>query len=255
MKIKTDSIIFDMDGVLVDVSQSYRLAIEKTVNFFLVKRGITAKATQKDVNALKGLVGFNNDWDTSFVLIDLLSKGVEKEKFSKMAKPLKLAVRKTREYQKMKDIFQTFYLGNLLFEKIEKRKAPLDGVDGFILKESCLISKKLLDKLLNMNLKLGIATSRPRQEALFAIKKFGLQKFFSKQCIITQEDTKREKPDPAPLLEAKGRLKAKNPIYIGDSLSDVLAASRAKMFCVYVGKEKLGDIQINNINQLLKVLL
>ena len=33
--MKTKAVLFDMDGVLVDVSNSYRLVVKKTVNHFL----------------------------------------------------------------------------------------------------------------------------------------------------------------------------------------------------------------------------
>ena len=37
MKQPYDGLLFDMDGVLVDVSQSYRLVIKKTAEFFTSK--------------------------------------------------------------------------------------------------------------------------------------------------------------------------------------------------------------------------
>ena len=39
MKVTYDGLIFDMDGVLVDVSKSYREAIRQTTSYFL-KRSI-----------------------------------------------------------------------------------------------------------------------------------------------------------------------------------------------------------------------
>ena len=101
---------------------------------------------------------------------------------------------------------------------------------------------------MSKNYKLGIATSRPRQEALFALNNLGLIKFFNERFIIAQEDTKNEKPAPDPLLEAKRRMGAKQPIYVGDSINDVLAAKSAKMPCIFVGTVKLGDINIRNVN-------
>jgi len=38
MKTKYDGLIFDMDGVLVDVSQSYREAIRQTAGYFLKRK-------------------------------------------------------------------------------------------------------------------------------------------------------------------------------------------------------------------------
>lgn len=253
--MKIDSIIFDMDGVLVDVSSSYRVAIEKTVNFFLGQKGLSLRVTQKDIGELKNLAGFNNDWDTTFVLIDLLSKRVKKERFAEELKNFRSINKQTLEYKKMKDIFQVFYLGSLLFGKNEKRNPPLTNIRGLILDEKRLVSIKLLDALNNMKLKLGIVTGRPKKEALFAVKNFQLQDLFPKDYIVALEDAAKEKPFPDSLLEAKKRMRVEKPIYIGDTINDVIAARRANMPCVFVGKENLGDMQISNINRLQEVLL
>ena len=51
-------LIFDMDGVLVDESQSYRPCIAKTAEYFLGK-----KIDSKTVERLKQQGGYNNDYD------------------------------------------------------------------------------------------------------------------------------------------------------------------------------------------------
>jgi phosphoglycolate phosphatase-like HAD superfamily hydrolase len=45
------------------------------------------------------------------------------------------------------------------------------------------------------------------------------------------------------------------PIYVGDTINDVIAAKSAGMKCIFVGKQNLGDIQLSNVNQLQEVLL
>lgn len=253
--MKIDSVIFDMDGVLVDVRSSYRIAIERTVNFVLEQKGLSAKATQKEVSMIKNLPGFNNDWDATYVLIIMISNGIKKENFVKEVKTLQSMNKKSNEYKKMQDIFQAFYLGDFLFKKIEKRDPPFFVTQGLILTEKCLVSKMLLRALRNKKLKLGIATSRPRNEALFAIQNFNLQEFFPEYYIVALEDTTREKPFPDPLIEVKKRMQVERPIYIGDTVSDVIAAQRANVPCIFVGKRKMGAIQITDINRLQEVLL
>lgn len=249
---RVDGIIFDMDGVLIDVSRSYRLVIEKTVNYFLEKANIKKRVAQKDISLIKTISGFNNDWDVSFALIQLVRTGIRKKDFIKHTKPLPLKTRDTKAYQEIKDIFQLFYLGSTLYKKTEQKEPPLT-LKGFIYDERCLISANLLDKLKN-NFKLGIATSRPRKEALFAVQNFKLQKYFLEKYIIAQEDTKYEKPHPAPLLAAKTAMKALSPVYIGDSINDCIAAEKAHMPCVYIGNNKLGDYQIKTVNDIMEIL-
>ena len=45
-----EAIIFDIDGVLIDVKQSYRMAIEKTIQYFVKKE---SSVIQSDIEMLK----------------------------------------------------------------------------------------------------------------------------------------------------------------------------------------------------------
>src|SRR5512139_2452132 len=74
-----DILIFDMDGVLIDVSKSYRKAIQHTIRIYLEsclgferKRGDWV--TNEGISLFKSAGGFNSDWDvTSGILLYLLS--------------------------------------------------------------------------------------------------------------------------------------------------------------------------------------
>jgi HAD superfamily phosphatase len=74
-----DVLIFDMDGVLIDVSKSYRKAIQHTIRIYLEsclgferKRGDWV--TNEEISLFKSAGGFNSDWDvTSGILLYLLS--------------------------------------------------------------------------------------------------------------------------------------------------------------------------------------
>ncbi|MGB9628621.1 MAG: HAD family hydrolase [Thermodesulfobacteriota bacterium] len=74
-----DLLIFDMDGVLIDVSKSYRKVIERTAQLYLQTclgfRDLNRNLTEgKDVSLFKSVKGFNSDWDvTSALLLYLLS--------------------------------------------------------------------------------------------------------------------------------------------------------------------------------------
>lgn len=80
MKCKTMNeakplLIFDIDGVLVDVSKSYRVAIKQTVEYFTGK-----ETTLEEIQALKNKGGFNNDWDATEELIKERGKSIDKQK-------------------------------------------------------------------------------------------------------------------------------------------------------------------------------
>lgn len=74
-----DILIFDMDGVLINVSGSYRKAIQKTVQiYFRYCLGFNPKGkdliTNEEISLFKAAGHFNNDWDlTSGILLYLLS--------------------------------------------------------------------------------------------------------------------------------------------------------------------------------------
>jgi len=74
-----DILIFDMDGVLIDVSRSYRETIQRTVQIYLetclgFEKGKRGPVTKRDISLFKSAGGFNNDWDlTSGLLLFLLS--------------------------------------------------------------------------------------------------------------------------------------------------------------------------------------
>ncbi len=74
-----DILIFDMDGVLVDVSKSYRRAIQQAIKIYLetclgFARNRNDWVTNEEISLLKSAGGFNSDWDvTSGVLLYLLS--------------------------------------------------------------------------------------------------------------------------------------------------------------------------------------
>jgi len=74
-----DILVFDMDGVLIDVSKSYRKTIQKTVHLYLetclgFRKGKKDLVTSEDISLFKSAGGFNNDWDlTSGLLLYVLS--------------------------------------------------------------------------------------------------------------------------------------------------------------------------------------
>lgn len=253
-KLTVDSIIFDMDGVLIDVSKSYRLAIKKTV-LYVLKNRYNVKTTVKtqDIETMKRIPGFNNDWDLSFDLIRLLSNGVKRKDFSK--KSLLVNSRSTKEYKSIKDIFQSYYLGTELFYMAYKRKAPISVLAGLITNENLLINKGMLAAL-SQKYTLGIATSRPRFEALFTLKNVNIiPEIISEEYLVAQEDAINEKPAPDPLLEVQRRMKTNNPIYVGDSINDTIASQAAQMKCIFIGKDTYGDIQISDVNQIQKLFI
>lgn len=93
LKIKP-TIVFDMDGVLIDASKSYRIAVEKTFETFAGK-----KILPEEISATKKLGGLNNDWDLTEFLLKQNGFNIDKNKII--------------------DVFQRFY------EKLAETESPL----------------------------------------------------------------------------------------------------------------------------------
>jgi phosphoglycolate phosphatase-like HAD superfamily hydrolase len=76
-------IVFDMDGVLIDVSGSYRDTVRQTAKLFFKKAPSSEKLPEPlfrlaDLAAVKQSGGLNNDWDLSCFVINLLFNVIEK---------------------------------------------------------------------------------------------------------------------------------------------------------------------------------
>lgn len=207
--ITIDSIIFDIDGTLIDVSRSYREAIRRTAGDFLGRI-----VSQLEIDAVKAQPGFNNDWDATYALV------------SNRPNPPAHQIVKTR--------FQEYYLGT-------------PTTLGLINTEKLLVQKSTLSTL-KSSYKLGIVTGRPKAEAFLALNRLGISKYFRSAAVICLEDCSKGKPDPAPLLLCQARLRSKNSLYIGDSISDQLAAEAANL-----PFRRVSDKQ--SVNQIIKSLL
>jgi histidinol-phosphate aminotransferase len=137
--LKPQAIIFDMDGVLVDVSASYIETIKRTV-----KKISAVQTTDREIEELRLKGGFNNDWMLSHELLKRRSVSIS--------------------YAEVVRVFQEIYLG---------KDSP-----GLIEKETLLIKESLLKKL-SKKYPLALFTGRPRLEAEFVLNRFKIGKYFS----------------------------------------------------------------------------
>lgn len=252
MTIKTnttqqiDALIWDMDGVLVDVSKSYRVAIRKTAQQFLPH----LKVTEEDVSSIKTFVGLNNDWDATYTLI--INKSDPLLHVQNIIDGLP-DIRKTERYQKIKDVFQSFYLGELLYKQVYGTEPKIRFKQGLIANEIMLITKDQLQTLKRAFKKMGIVTGRPRLEALYALQENNIEEIFD--VVITMDDYERGKPYPDGILDAINKLDVQNPVYIGDTLNDVQAAKNAGIKAMYRGDNLIVDYQIKTSEEIIRTLI
>jgi len=73
-----DTILFDMDGVLVDVTNSYRAVIKLTAEHFC-----NTEVTLKEIQEYKHKGGYNNDWDLTEAIIKSKEMNVSRDRIEK----------------------------------------------------------------------------------------------------------------------------------------------------------------------------
>ncbi len=202
------AVLFDMDGVLVDVSASYRAAIARTVEILGGGR-----VTPDEVHRFKNEGAYPDDWVLTRAI--LLARGVD----------VSLA--------RVRGVFQRLYLGR-------------GGEGGLRTLERWILPRNVLSRL-GRRFPLGIVTARPRAEALWTLRRFGVERCF--QTIVAREDVgaARLKPDPTGLLLAQRRLGRRLAVYVGDSTSDMKAAQAAghlAVGCVSPGADPEAHAQM-----------
>ncbi len=109
------AVIFDVDGVIVDVRESYHYAIKETAEYFLGK-----EVPLELVKKIKFSKGINNDWDATYEVLKEFGKEVDYdelvEKFTEIYEKLK-----HKEKQILKREF---------FEEIKEKGIQLGIVTG-----------------------------------------------------------------------------------------------------------------------------
>lgn len=181
------AVLFDMDGVLVDVSLSYRLTIKKVVKLLS-----SYEISFSQIQEYKNKGGFNNDWDLTQAILWDKGKRVSREDVVK--------------------IFQEIYLGK--------------NFDGLIRNEKWLLDSNHLEKL-EKNYPLGLVTGRPRREVFYVLQRFQKQNHFSAVVAMEDFPPYKSKPHPWGIRKALDILGSQGGWYLGDTGDDMEAARRA----------------------------
>ena len=107
-------------------------------------------------------------------------------------------------------------------------------------------------KKLSRKYKLGIVTGRVRHGADNFLRRSKTGKYFS--SVVSFEDYQKAKPDPEPLLVAAKKLKIlpNEAVYIGDALSDRIAAKAAGIKFIFYSNCVKGAVR--NFKQLADVI-
>jgi len=253
---RVDTIVFDIDGVLIDVQDSFKKAVCQTVQFYFKEilhfQGSQNLINPEEVEYFKMAGGFNNDWNlTSAVVLFYLMKARKNnlrdidvlrsiepdiKKFTAEMLPsgggLVKVINLIEEDGKIKEeilalwdgnlitkIFQEIYAGEEHCYEIYEFHPSLIKTEGLIKQERIIIDKNKKDFLQNFSL--GILTGRNKREARVALERLGWDDIISKKKIITADDG-AEKPHSQGLKKITNSLKTKLGAYIGDTRDDMI---------------------------------
>ncbi len=197
-------VLFDIDGVIRDVSASYRRAIVETVHHYAGQRPEPAA-----IDALKSEGRWNNDWEAS---LELLRRAGHT--------PLPA-------FGALVAVFEAFYFGG------DPAGDPSQW-RGFIGDEPLLVQPAFFAALTAANWAYGFVSGAEPPSCRYVLQtRLGL----TSPPLIAMGDAP-DKPDPTGLLRlatrlAGGMLGAEAPpvAYLGDTVADVLTVQRARAQC------------------------
>ena len=249
-----DAVVFDMDGVMLDITGSIRVVNCLAVPFYLREiMGWPAAddlLTSADIELFKHAGGFNDDWDLTYALVlHYLVKGHEhpddnpatlnvlppklaryaaqiKERggwlraaeaicFEGLSRQDQDEIEGQYQKKKIRQVFQELMAGEHC-ERLYGFPAEYYHGRGWINNDRVLLdlAKVPGDK------KLAVQTGRTYEEALFGMEFTGMNRLIPETLVVTKRDG-FHKPEPGGLARLAERLNFKNAVYIGDTLDDL----------------------------------
>jgi len=199
-------ILFDIDGVIRDVTNSYRLSVQKTVLKYC-----NWEPSTYDIDELKNEGIWNNDWDLT---LELIKRFISKNKLS------------------LKPPSRDVVINN--FEKLYFGSNPNENYtnwSGFINNETLLVDKNFFDFLTLNKIKWGFVSGAELPSAKFVLEK---RLSLNNPPLIAMNDAP-DKPNPEGFLKLANELLQEDfglncpPVaYVGDTIADIQTIINAK---------------------------
>ena len=290
---KFDSIIFDCDGVLVDITNSYDQTIVKTTKYVLetlAKINDSIQIDFKIIDGFKSTGGFNDEVDLTYaaILSIVAAKKLKKdqtefinlvidnsdstgiksvETFIKDQTDISEIIEQLSYPGSHKDnilyqIFDQLFYGPELYSKLFQNTSKFSE-SGLIENDVVIFNNDLADKLGNkFHNQISMVTGRGKESVKYSLKQL-LDKFDLQNSMFL-EDEPRElaKPNPQSLVNSITGMNSKSCLYVGDSMEDFIMAKKATIlgnnttFCGIIGTSKNPDekLQLFGENEAILVL-
>ena len=270
-----DTIIFDCDGVLIDITKSYDLAIVKTTQYVLENYSKITNSINVDfkiIDGFKSTGGFNDEVDLAYAAILSLvaAKKLEKDPTEFIFDVIKnsdsngivtvekylqnqtdiseiknqLSYPGTHHDNPLYQIFDQLFYGPELYKKLFDKDSKFSE-PGLIEQDDVIINNSLLELLeKRFNSKIAMVTGRGKESVNYSLKEL-LARFNLKNSVFLEDESRDlAKPNPKPLLDSIKGMNGTSTLYVGDSMEDFIMAKRVTemgtktTFCGIMGTSK-----------------
>ena len=272
---KVDGIIFDCDGVLIDITKSYDSTITNTVQYILEKFAKINDSIRIDhsiIDGFKSTGGFNDEVDLAYVAILSIVAAKKLQKDSKLfinnvinnanstgiisvekflEKLVDISDIKSildypgpHETNLLYQIFDQLFYGPELYFKMYGKKSNFSE-SGLINYDDVIINDSLIKKLQNrFTSKIALVTGRGKESVNYSLKNM-LKTFDLKNSVFLEDESRSmAKPNPESLIRCISGMNSKITLYVGDSMEDFIMAKKATIlgnetiFCGIIGTSK-----------------
>jgi len=278
-----DSIIFDCDGVLIDVTKSYDTTINKTISYVLKEiADITVETplTNEILLKFKSTGGFNDEIDITYagILCFITAKKFNKNPIEFISDIIdnaddsgityienfldkidldisdiksRLNYPSTDKNDLIHVTFDQLFFGPELYSKIFQKGSNFSD-KGLIENDNVIVNSELIEALKKkFDDKIAIVTGRGFNAISSSLKEI-LNQFNVKSSVFLEDESRDiAKPNPQSLIRAMKGLNSKNCLYVGDSMEDIMLAQKASelgfqaAFCGIYGSSKLPEMKKN----------
>ena len=272
---KIDGIIFDCDGVLIDITKSYDLTIIKTTQYVLEKFANITDSINVDfkiIDGFKSTGGFNDEVDLTYaaiislvaaqkleknqtefifdVIVNADSSGIlSVEKYIENLIDIseiknQLSYPGTHHQNPLYQIFDQLFYGPKLYEKLFQNKSQFTE-PGLIEQDDVILNESLLELLQKkFDSKITMVTGRGKESVSYSLKEM-LQKFNLTNSVFLEDESRDlAKPNPKPLFDSIKGINSNVTLYVGDSMEDFIMAKKVTdmgtrvVFCGIIGTSK-----------------
>ncbi len=273
--LEIDSLIFDCDGVLIDIKKSYDQTITATTKYVLENFAEITDSIDIDfkiIDGFKSTGGFNDEVDLTYASILSLvaakklkqdptefifsvikncdSTGIKSvENFLKKHTDISEIIKKlsypgSHSENLLYQIFDQLFYGPELYSKLFKTISKFSD-PGLIENDQVIFNDELSKKLQKkFGSQISMVTGRGKQSVSYSLKHL-LEKFDLKNSVFLEDEARElAKPNPQSLVNSISGMNSKSCLYVGDSMEDFIMAKKATIlghnttFCGIIGTSK-----------------